>query len=164
MNFEELKDKLKRAFPEGVGYIEQHGCNFIDVDVSEFKAMLKYLRDECDFEYLSDVVAAHWPKRKEKFDVIYNLYSIKNKLRVFVRVKIESDAIETVTDLWKSAIFLEREQYDLVGVRFEGHPDLRRILMPEYFTGHPLRKDYPLKGRKWFNDVDEQNLGIHFSK
>lgn len=164
MSFEDIKKKVGMEFPEDVSFSETYGCRFLDTKPYVFKKVLVFLKDECDFEYLSDVVAAHWPKRKEKFDVIYNLFSIKNKLRVFVRVKIESDVIETVTDLWKSAIFLEREQYDLVGVKFEGHPDLRRILMPEFFKGHPLRKDYPLKGRKWFNDVDEQNLGISYSK
>lgn len=164
MNFDELKDKINKEFPQNVSFREQYGCRFVNAEPYEFKSILRYLRDECEFEYLVDVVAAHWPKRKEKFDVIYNIFSIKNKLRVFVKVQIESDTIESVADLWKSALFLEREQYDLIGVKFEGHPDLRRILMPEYFKDHPLRKDYPLKGRKWFNDEDEQNQGISFSK
>jgi len=164
MNFEDIKKKVGAEFPEDVTFSEKHGCRFLDTKPYVFKKVLSFLKDECDFEYLVDVVAAHWPKRKEKFDVIYNVFSITNKIRVFVRLKIEADSLETVTDLWKSALFLEREQYDLVGVRFEGHPDLRRILMPEYFEGNPLKKDYPLKGRKWFNETDEQQLGISFSK
>ena len=75
---------------------------------------------------------------------------------------ISDEVIETISDLYKSALFLEREQYDLVGVKFIGHPDLRRILMPEFFDKHPLRKDFNLKDRSWYNDVDEQNLGIKY--
>ena len=142
----------------------EFGCNFIMPEVGVCKDVLTDLREKFDFSYLVDVVGAHWPKRHKKFDIIYNLYSIKNKIRVFVKVSVVDENIETVSDIWKSAMFLEREQYDLVGIKFEGHPDLRRILLPDYFEKHPLRKDFDLKDRSWFNDVDEQGLGIKYSK
>jgi NADH-quinone oxidoreductase subunit C len=164
MNFNDLLKQIGEKFPSKVNGFERFGCRFIVVDKGCYKELLKSMKCDFGFEYLVDIVATHWPKRKEKFDVVYNLFSVEHKMRVFVKVLIDTNKIGSVVDIWKSADFLEREQYDLVGVIFEGHPNLKRILLPEFFDGHPLRKEYPLKDRKWFNNADEQGLGLKFSR
>jgi NADH-quinone oxidoreductase subunit C len=133
-------------------------------DASVYKEFLKALYEDYSFKYMADVVATHWPKKRMKFEVTNNLFSVQNKLRVFVKLESEENKFPTITDIWAGANLMEREQYDLVGVVFEGHPDLRRVLLPEFFEGHPLRKDFPLKERTWFNNADEQGLGIKFSR
>lgn len=163
MTFNEILDSLKEQFPATTGYT-RFGCNFIESDLDNFKAVISALKSEYGFTYMVDVVASHWPKRAEKFEVTYNIYSITNNVRAFVKVKIVDPVIPTITDIYKGADFMEREQYDLVGVTFEGHPNMKRILLPEFFEGHPLRKDYNLKDRSWFNKADEQGLGISFTK
>lgn len=164
MGFEGLLKELSAKYEGKVSGYSQFGCNFINVPAEMGKDVLRSLSDDFGFKYLADIVAIHWPKKKEKFELSYNLLNVDSRLRVFVKIALVEPEYETVTDIWKSADFLEREQYDLVGVTFKGHPDLRRILMPDFFEGHPLRKDYGLKDRKWFNAVDEQNLGIKFTK
>lgn len=98
---------------------------------------------------LVDITAVDWPERKPRFDVVYHLYSIPlcHRLRVKVRVD-EDESVPSLVSLWHCANWLEREVWDMFGIRFEGHPDLRRILMWEGFEGHPLRKDYPLQGEQ----------------
>ncbi|MBZ4643274.1 MAG: dehydrogenase subunit [Deferribacteraceae bacterium] len=164
MGFESLLKELAGKFDSKINGYTQYGCNFINAPADIAKEVLKSLKCDYGFTYLVDIVAIHWPKKNEKFELSYNLFNVDKKLRVFVKVALAEPEFETVTDIWKSADFLEREQYDLVGVTFKGHPDLRRILMPDFFEGHPLRKEYGLKDRSWFNSVDEQNLGIKFTK
>jgi NADH-quinone oxidoreductase subunit C len=99
------------------------------------------------FDFCSDVTASDWPPRTQRFDVIYSLYSIRDKRRIRVKVRAgENEPVASVTGVWPAANWLEREVYDLFGVAFTGHPDLRRILMPEDWQGYPQRKDYPLEG------------------
>ena len=99
------------------------------------------------FNFCSDITASDWPVRPQRFDVIYSLYSIPLRHRLRLKVLAgDGEAVPTVTGVWPSANWLEREVFDLFGIRFEGHPDLRRILMPEDWQGHPQRKDYPLEG------------------
>lgn len=163
MNFDEIYNILQSEVSTDIKKKIQFGCNFIIAQNNNFKDILRSLKERFDFEYLVDVVGIHWPDNlANPFEVAYNVYSIKNRLRIIIKVPIPGEEIETVTDLYKSALFLEREQYDLVGIKFVGHPDLRRILMPEFFDKHPLRKDFNLKDRSWYNDVDEQNLGIKY--
>jgi len=108
------------------------------------------LRDDpaCPFNFLSDVTCVDWYPQEPRFEVIYHLLSIPNKERVRLKVRLDgsSPAIDSVTPVWPAANFFEREVYDLFGVRFDGHPYLRRILMPEDWDGNPLRKDYPVEG------------------
>lgn len=116
--------------------------------------VLTVLRDEpgLAFDYLSDVTAVHWPGRDEaEFDLVYQLYSIDNRTRFRVKVPLGQDQEPmSVVNLWPAAEWLEREVYDMFGIRFAGHPDQRRILNPEGFEGHPLRKEFPLQGRvRW---------------
>ena len=95
----------------------------------------------------SDVTASDWPSRPERFDVIYCLYSTRHRHRVRVKSKAaENQPVPSVTGIWLAANWLEREVFDMFGVNFTGHPDRRRILMPDDWQGHPQRKDYPLEG------------------
>ena len=109
----------------------------------------RFLRDTPDFsfDFCSDVTASDWPTRAQRFDVIYCLYSTRYRTRVRLKVRAgENDPVPSVSGVWPAANWLEREVYDLFGVNFTGHPDRRRILMPEDWQGFPQRKDYPLEG------------------
>jgi NADH-quinone oxidoreductase subunit C len=99
-------------------------------------------------DFLSDVTCADFYPRQPRFEMAYHLLSIKHKERVRLKVRLEGDdpSLESITAVWPSANFFEREIFDLFGVRFLGHPHLRRIMMPEDWEGHPLRKDYPVEG------------------
>lgn len=102
---------------------------------------------EAAFNFCSDVTATDWPPRAERFDVIYCLFSTRHRHRIRVKAKVaENQPIASVTSVWPAANWLEREVFDMFGIQFSGHPDLRRILMPEDWQGFPQRKDYPLEG------------------
>ena len=112
-------------------------------------AVMRFLRDDprCQFWSFIDVTAVDWPSRERRFDVVYHLLSPKQNARV--RVKIETDEtspVPSIIDVFPGADWFERETYDLYGVLFTGHPDMRRILTDYGFDGHPLRKDFPLTG------------------
>lgn len=108
------------------------------------------LRDDtdCPFNYLSDLTCVDWYPSEPRYEVVYHLLSIPKKERVRLKVRLDgsSPVIGSVTSVWPSANFFEREVFDLFGVRFTGHPDLKRIMMPDDWEGHPLRKDYPVEG------------------
>jgi NADH-quinone oxidoreductase subunit C len=108
------------------------------------------LRDDanCPFNYISDVTCVDWYPAEPRFEVVYHLLSIPRKERVRLKVRLEGDSpvVESVTSVWPGANYFEREVFDLFGIRFSGHPYLRRIQMPENWEGHPLRKDYPVEG------------------
>ncbi|MBI4469499.1 MAG: NADH-quinone oxidoreductase subunit C [Acidobacteria bacterium] len=109
-----------------------------------------YLRDASglEFNFLSDLTAVDWgPEAEPRFEVVYALYSIKHHHRLRLKVTLdEGERAGTVSTVWKTANWHEREVFDMFGIRFEGHPDLRRILMADDYEGHPLRKDFPLRG------------------
>jgi NADH-quinone oxidoreductase subunit C len=115
--------------------------------IREACSLLKDDRN-CLFNYLSDVTCVDWFPSEPRFEVIYQLLSISKKERVRLKVRLGSDspALESVTSVWPGANYFEREVFDLFGIRFLGHPYLRRLLMPEDWQGHPLRKDYPVEG------------------
>jgi NADH-quinone oxidoreductase subunit C len=103
--------------------------------------------DEGSFDYCADLTATDWPPREKRFDVVYCLYSTRRRQRVRIKVQAAGgEAVPSVTGLWPAANWLEREVWDMFGVNVTGHPDLRRILMPPAWQGHPQRKDYPLEG------------------
>jgi NADH-quinone oxidoreductase subunit C len=122
----------------------------IYVERSAIREACALLRDDanCPFNLLSDVTAVDWYPAEPRFEVIYHLFSIRNKERVRLKVRLNSDmtAVDSVTSVWPAANYFEREVFDLFGVRFNGHPYLRRIMMPENWEGYPLRKDYPVEG------------------
>ena len=120
------------------------------VEKGSIREACAILRDdpECPFNYLCDLTAVDWYPSEPRFEVVYHLLSIPKKERVRLKVKLDgsSPAIESVTSVWPSANFYEREVFDLFGVRFTGHPNLKRIMMPDNWEGHPLRKNYPVEG------------------
>ncbi len=108
------------------------------------------LRDypSCPFNYLCDLTAVDWHPIEPRFEVVYHILSIPHKERVRLKARVDgsSPVIESVTSVWPSANFYEREVFDLFGIRFTGHPHLERLMMPDNWEGHPLRKDYPVEG------------------
>jgi NADH-quinone oxidoreductase subunit C len=143
---------LQGAIPGGVSALSLYlGDWTIIVPAAKLLDVARHLRDAdyARFDYLSDLTATDWPPRtgEGRFDVVYMLYSTRQRHRVRLKVKIgEGQPIASVTPLWPGANWLEREVYDMFGVNFTGHPDRRRILMPEDWQGFPQRKDYPLEG------------------
>src|SRR5262245_57921819 len=146
-----LLDLLKARFPSAV--LETHsqfGDETAVIDAAHWKAVARFLRDapEADMNYLVDLSAVDFPDREPRFEVVAHFYSLEKGHRLRLKARVgdaEGDGaeIDTLTDLWASANWMERECWDLLGVKFNGHPDLRRILMYPEFEGHPLRKDYP---------------------
>ena len=121
----------------------------LDARPDKLVALLTFLRDDprCLFKQLIDVCGVDWPEREKRFDVVYNLLSLKNNQRVRIKVATdEATPVPSVASVFSSAGWFEREAYDLYGVWFSDHPDLRRILTDYGFEGHPLRKDFPLTG------------------
>jgi NADH-quinone oxidoreductase subunit C len=141
---------LQRAFPDATQHVSYFvGDWTVIVPRERIVEIATWLRDapEASFDFCSDVTASDWPSRPDRFDVIYNLYSVRHHHRVRVKVRAGvDDPVPSVTGVWPAANWLEREVWDMFGVRFTGHPDLRRILMPDEWQGHPQRKDYPLEG------------------
>jgi NADH-quinone oxidoreductase subunit C len=145
-------ETVKTKFPDQVLGVGAHANQaWVDVRRDRIVDILKMLRDEGGFDFLTDLTAVDYLNQgqPERFCVVYNLYSTKDNLRTRVKAWVpEGDAtIESVSALWKAANWAEREVFDLMGVTFKSHPDLRRIQLPDNYEGHPLRKDYPLTGR-----------------
>lgn len=141
--------KLKEKFPGSfVEAVEFRGEVTVTVKKEEIVAICECLKKELGYNLLVDVTAVDYLGREPRFMVVYLLCSIVNKDRIRIKAPVaEQDAsIDTVSGLWSTANWLEREVYDLMGIRFVGHPDLRRIMMTDDWVGHPLRKDYPLQG------------------
>jgi NADH-quinone oxidoreductase subunit C len=122
----------------------------IGIDRGSIREACAILRDapELRFDYFCDVTCVDWYPSEPRFEVVYHLLSIQNKSRVRLKVRLDGvdPRLESITSVWPSANFFEREVFDLFGIYFEGHPYLRRIMMPEDWEGHPLRKDYPVEG------------------
>lgn len=122
----------------------------IVVERSAIREACVLLREDpaCPFNFLSDVTCVDWYPSEPRFEVIYHLLSIPKKERVRLKVRLNSSSptIDSLTPVWPGANFFEREVFDLFGIRFAGHPYLKRIMMPEDWEGHPLRKDYPVEG------------------
>lgn len=118
------------------------------VSRENLKAFLRLLKEEHGFDYLVDIGATDHFVEGLRFEVVYNLVSLGRRLRVRVKARVPEDdpVVDTVTDLWPGAAWHEREAYDMMGIRFQGHPDLRRIYLPEDFEYYPLRKEFPLLG------------------
>jgi NADH-quinone oxidoreductase subunit C len=144
-----IKKQLKKSF---VSYDIQNDESIVTVKREDVYKALQFLRDdpECLFKQLSDVTAVDRPQDfPDRFEVVYNLLSMRNNKRIRVKVKTDdATPVPTVTSLFHAAIWAEREVFDMYGIQFEGNPDLRRILTDYGFEGHPLRKDFPLTGFK----------------
>ena len=139
---------LQAAVPESVTQITLYvGDWTVIVPAAKLLDVGRFLRDTAGFDFCSDVTASDWPTRPQRFDVIYCLFSTRQRARVRVKVRAaEDEPVPSVSGLWPSANWLEREVYDLFGVNITGHPNRKRILMPDDWQGHPQRKDYPLEG------------------
>jgi NADH-quinone oxidoreductase subunit C len=139
----------QRLGPSILEVLHPQGDDVLILDRAGLRENFRRLREdnELDFDFLSDITAVdYWRKQEPRFEVVYQILSRRRRRRLRVRVPVpENDpAVESLTPLWRGAGFLEREVWDLFGIRFIDHPDLRRILLYEEFVGHPLRKDYPV--------------------
>ena len=148
---ENIKEKLQQHFQADIVSINEfRGELTVVVKKKHIVKVCQFLRDdeELCFDSLRDVCGADYYRPDERYEVIYNLYSLKNKFRLRLKVRVEESdlTVPTVTGVWPTADWEERETYDMFGIRFDGHPDLRRIYMPEEFEYFPLRKDFPLMG------------------
>src|SRR5579859_1393062 len=151
-----LKQRHGSGIKEASTYL---GQNYIVVESVIAQEVLQSLHDDDKFDYLVDVTAAHYPQRERQFDVIWILYSFAKNERMRVKTLLkEGEPVASVAALWPTANWLERECYDMFGIEFSGHPDLRRILLPDGWKGFPLRKDYGIiqQDKEWV----QINLGI----
>jgi len=143
-------DRLRAGMADAILDVSYFaGQAIVRVPPARLVEVMTFLRDTVDlrFDYLSNVTGMHWPKNERPFEVVYHLDSITHRHRLTVKIDLaEAEEAPSVTSVWPTAGWHEREAFDLLGIRFAGHPDLRRILMPDEWNGHPLRKDYPLEG------------------
>jgi len=153
--------KLREWFPEAILSAKSFRNEItVVVTSSEIVRVCRHLKEDPDlrYDFLSDLTAVDRLREHPRFEVVYHLYSLQFKRRVRLRVQVEEgEAVPSVTPVWGTADWHEREVYDMFGVGVEGHPDLRRILMPEDWEGHPLRKDYPVQASpKWWEEGGER--------
>jgi len=135
-----LKAQYGSGIREASTYAKQH---YLVVDSSLAYEILLRMRNDEFFDYCVDITAVHYPKREAQFDIVYVLYSFHNNERLRIKTQIkDGDHLRSAVALWPTANWLERELFDMFGIEFDGHPELKRILMPDDWTGHPLRKDY----------------------
>jgi len=152
----ELKERFGERISEASTYL---GQNFVVLKPEAAIPVLDYLKLEKDFDYLVDITAVDWPKRAERFDLVYIVYSFPRNERIRIKTFIaDGYRPQTAVGVHLTANWLEREVYDMFGIEFAGHPDLRRILLPDEWTGYPLRKDYPIlkQDQRWV----QENLNI----
>ena len=156
----ELVQRLRGRFGDAIreATIDRKQA-IVQVDAGRVREIALAFRDDEKFEMLVDLTAVDWPKRKRRFDVVWNLYSMTKNERLRLKAHVaQGESVPSVTSVWPGADWPERECFDLFGIVFEGHPDLRRILLPEEWHGHPLRKDYDIlkQDTEWVRE----NLGI----
>lgn len=157
-----LLDSLKTKFPGAILETRvdaARGETAVSVAAAHLVDIARYLHDapEGAFDHLTDICSVDYPEDQLRFEVVYHLHSLplQQRLRLKTRIAEDDPTIASVTGIWKGAEFLEREVYDMMGILFSGHPDLRRILLPEdYAEGYPLRKDFPTEGRGWRSQFD----------
>jgi len=152
--------RFKRQYGSGIREANTYlGQSYMVVDSSILNEVLQILHDEEQFDYCVDITAVHYPQREKQFDVVWILYSFARNERIRVKaLYADGESAPSATGIWATANWLEREVYDMFGVQFEGHPDLKRILLPDGWKGHPLRKDYGIiqQDQEWV----QINLGI----
>ncbi len=143
-----IKERFGDSITETVATLNQQ---IVRVKKAAYLDLCHYLRDdeEFPFDMCTDLTATHWPERAgEEFDIVLLLYSVSKNRRIRVKAAIaDGEAAPSVTPIWEGANWMEREAFDMFGIKFEGHPDLRRILLPEDWPGYPLRKEYPIEYR-----------------
>lgn len=150
MSESKVIEKIKKKFGNAV--IDSHsfrGDDTIIIRKESLKEICSFLKDdrELDFDYLLDVCGVDYLPKEPRFEVVYHLQSINKRHRIRVKTPVaDGEKVDSVASLWATADWTERETYDMFGIEFEGHPDLKRIYMDEDWVGHPLRKDYPERG------------------
>lgn len=157
---DELTTLLQERFGDRItGFYTYLGQEFLTAQPEAVPDILEFLKLEADFDYLVDITAVDWPKRERRFDLVYVLYSFARNHRIRIKTEIaEGERPASAVPVHLTANWLEREVFDMFGIEFEGHPDMRRILLPEEWQGHPLRKDYSIlqQDTQWVRE----NLGI----
>jgi NADH-quinone oxidoreductase subunit C len=156
----DLAGRLREHFGEQITELSTYlGQSFLVAEPAAVIPILEFLKLEEDFDYLVDVTAVDYPKREARFDLVYILYSFARNERIRVKTMVAEGARPaTAVTVHLAANWLEREVFDMFGIQFEGHPDMRRILLPEEWEGYPLRKDYSIlqQDQRWV----QENLGI----
>ena len=139
--------------------LEDRKQPYLVIDAAQLSEIARYSRDEEKFDLLEDFTAVDWPRREKHFDLVAILYSFPHNTRLRLKIPIAAnERPSSLVDLWPTANWLEREIFDMFGIEFSGHPDLKRILLPDGWQGHPLRKDYDIlqQDTAWVRE----NLGI----
>ena len=156
----DLVTRLRSQYGSGIREASTYvGQKYLIVDISIVYEILLRMRHDERFDYCVDITAVHYPKREAQFDIVYILYSFHYNERVRIKTQIrDGEHLRTAVGIWETANWLEREVFDMFGIEFDGHPDLKRILLPDGWKGHPLRKDYPIlqQDQEWV----QINLGI----
>ncbi len=147
----EIVNRLKNSYLNEIADVSEFRDQvFVSVNRDRISDICRFLHDDPDIymDYLVDLCGVDYPDRQYRYEVVYNLYSVKHKHRLMLKALIPADnpSVDSVVPIWSGANWHEREACDMYGIVFNGHPDLRRILMPDDWEGYPLRKDYPLKG------------------
>jgi len=152
--------KLKGQYGSGIREASSYlGQNYLVVEPAIIFELLQILRDGEQFDYCVDITAVHYPQREKQFDLLWILYSFSKNERIRLKIMIaDGESVPSAVPIWATANWLEREVFDMFGIRFDGHPDLKRILLPDGWKGHPLRKDYGIiqQDQEWV----KANLGI----
>jgi NADH-quinone oxidoreductase subunit C len=159
-----LDNELTRRYRERFGAavldaMEDRKQGYLVIDATQLVEMARYSRDEEKFDLLEDYTAVDWPKREKRFDLIAVLYSFGHNMRLRLKIPVaDAERPVSLVEIWPTANWLEREIYDMFGIEFAGHPNLKRILLPDGWQGHPLRKDYDILRQD--TDWVRENLGI----
>jgi NADH-quinone oxidoreductase subunit C len=149
MTIEEALSSLEKSFSGKIQKkTEFRGETSYTISANDLREITKFCRDELSFDYLIDITSIDNFGEEPRFEIVYHLYSMPHAvhLRLKLQVPEDADAVDTVSDIWPTANWHEREIYDMMGIKFNGHPDLRRILMWDGYPFYPLRKDFPLEG------------------
>ena len=149
MTAQELFDSLERSLGEKLQHkTEFRGETTYAIKESDLRDIAKFCRDDLSFDYLLDITSIDNFGEEPRFEIVYHLYSMTDAVHLRLKLKLseEIEALDTISDIWPSANWHEREIYDMMGIKFNGHPDLRRILMWDGYPFFPLRKDFPLAG------------------
>jgi NADH-quinone oxidoreductase subunit C len=149
MNGPTLLDSFSKSFGEKIQRkTEFRGETTYTIAAADLREIAKFCRDELSFDYLIDITSIDNFDEEPRFEIVYHLYSMPHGIHLRFKLKVpeETGAVDTVSDIWPTANWHEREAYDMMGIKFNGHPDLRRILMWDGYPYFPLRKDFPLEG------------------
>jgi NADH-quinone oxidoreductase subunit C len=151
LNQEQTLKALDAQFPDAIVEANQTlGETTLIVQPDALTAMCAALKADFGFNRLSSVTAVDWWPVEPRFEVVYHLHNLRTQQRLRIKLRVaEGDLVESVTPIWKTANWYEREVFDLFGIGFRNHPNLERIMMPADWEGHPLRKDYPVHGYKY---------------